>query len=212
MTRKVSWGVLGAAEIGIEKVIPAMQRGEASRVDAIASRDIVKARRAAADLGVAKAYGSYEELLADPADRSDLQSPAQRAARPLDDPRARGGQARAVRKADRARRDGSGRADRGAPALRQARRRSLHGALSPAMAARARDRAIGRDRRRARDPDVLFLSADRRRQHPQPAAGRRRALRHRLLRDPHRAPCLRRRADARRRRARLSIPPSAPTD
>ncbi len=67
MTRKVSWGVLGAAKIGLEKVIPAMQRGEVARVDAIASRDIVKARRAAAALGIAKAYGSYEELLADPA-------------------------------------------------------------------------------------------------------------------------------------------------
>ena len=43
MTRKVSWGVLGAAKIGLEKVIPAMQRGEVSRIDAIASRDIVKA-------------------------------------------------------------------------------------------------------------------------------------------------------------------------
>jgi predicted dehydrogenase len=67
MVRKISWGVLGAAKIGVEKVIPAMQRGEASRVDAIASRDIAKARRAAASLGIAKAYGSYEELLADPA-------------------------------------------------------------------------------------------------------------------------------------------------
>jgi len=66
MTRKVSWGVLGAAKIAVEKVIPAMQRGEASRVDAIASRDIVKARRAAVDLGIAKAYGSYDNLLADP--------------------------------------------------------------------------------------------------------------------------------------------------
>ncbi len=67
MTRKVSWGVLGAAKIGIEKVIPAMQGGEVSRIDAIASRDIAKARRAADDLGIAKAYGSYEEMLADPA-------------------------------------------------------------------------------------------------------------------------------------------------
>ena len=66
MTGKVSWGVLGAANIGVEKVIPAMQRGALSRVDAIASRDIEKARGAAAALGVAKAYGSYEELLADP--------------------------------------------------------------------------------------------------------------------------------------------------
>jgi len=47
MTRKVSSGVLGAAKIGIETVIPAVRRAEASRVDAIASRDIAKARRAA---------------------------------------------------------------------------------------------------------------------------------------------------------------------
>ena len=33
MTRKVSWGALGVAKIGIDKVIPAMQRGEASRVE-----------------------------------------------------------------------------------------------------------------------------------------------------------------------------------
>ncbi len=67
MTRKVSWGVLGVAKIGVEKVIPAMQLGALSRVDAIASRDIGKARSAARKLGIAKAYGSYEELLADPA-------------------------------------------------------------------------------------------------------------------------------------------------
>ena len=67
MTRKVSWGVLGAAEIGLEKVIPAMQRGDVARVDAIASRDLAKAQAAAKSLGIARAYGSYEELLADPA-------------------------------------------------------------------------------------------------------------------------------------------------
>jgi predicted dehydrogenase len=66
MTRKVSWGVFGVAKIGVEKVIPAMQRGEVSRIDAIASRDIAKAKVAAASLGIAKAYGSYEELIADP--------------------------------------------------------------------------------------------------------------------------------------------------
>jgi len=48
------------------KVIPAMQRGAYSDVVAIASRDLEKARRAAADPGIPKAYGSYEELLADP--------------------------------------------------------------------------------------------------------------------------------------------------
>ena len=66
MTRKVSWGMFGAAKIGVEKVIPAMQRSEACSVDAIASRDLTKARRTADRLGVAKAYGSYEDLLSDP--------------------------------------------------------------------------------------------------------------------------------------------------
>ena len=67
--RKIRWGVLGAAKIAIEKVIPAMQRGQWSEVTAIASRDLDKARAAAAKLDIAKAYGSYEELLAD--DRID---------------------------------------------------------------------------------------------------------------------------------------------
>jgi predicted dehydrogenase len=66
MTKKVSWGVLGVAKIGVEKVIPAMQLGTVSHVDAIGSRDIEKAKAAAARLGIAKAYGSYEDLLADP--------------------------------------------------------------------------------------------------------------------------------------------------
>ena len=66
MPEKVRWGILGAARIATVKVIPAMQRGAWSEVAAIASRDIGKARSAAAELGIPKAYGSYEELLADP--------------------------------------------------------------------------------------------------------------------------------------------------
>src|SRR5260370_974164 len=66
MPAKVRWGVLGVAKIATVKVIPAMQRSEWSQVVAIASRDPDKARRAAADLGIPKAYGSYETLLADP--------------------------------------------------------------------------------------------------------------------------------------------------
>lgn len=64
--KKVCWGVLGAANIGIKKVIPAMQRGEYTAVEAIASRDPDRARKAADLLGIPKAYGSYEDLLADP--------------------------------------------------------------------------------------------------------------------------------------------------
>src|SRR5258707_2745545 len=64
--QKVKWGVLGAASIATRKVIPAMQKGEWSAVTAIASRDLNKAKDAAGKLGIEKAYGSYEELLADP--------------------------------------------------------------------------------------------------------------------------------------------------
>jgi predicted dehydrogenase len=63
--KKVKWGVLGAASIAVRKVIPAMQAGQWSEVAAIASRDRKKAEGAAGKLGIAKAYGSYEELLAD---------------------------------------------------------------------------------------------------------------------------------------------------
>jgi predicted dehydrogenase len=63
---KVRWGVLSTARIGTGKVIPAMQRGKSCQVDAIASRDPVKAESAAAALNIPKVYGSYEDLLADP--------------------------------------------------------------------------------------------------------------------------------------------------
>jgi predicted dehydrogenase len=62
----VRWGVLGVANIAVKKVIPAMQRGAISKITGIASRDLPKAERAARELGIAKAYGSYQDLLADP--------------------------------------------------------------------------------------------------------------------------------------------------
>jgi predicted dehydrogenase len=66
MKKKIRWGVLSTANIGVKKVIPGMQRGELCAVTAIASRGLDKARAAAEALGIEKAYGSYEELLADP--------------------------------------------------------------------------------------------------------------------------------------------------
>jgi len=65
-TNRVKWGVLGVADIAVRLVIPAMRRGQLSHVMAIASRDLEKARAAAASLGIERAYGSYDELLADP--------------------------------------------------------------------------------------------------------------------------------------------------
>jgi predicted dehydrogenase len=63
---KVRWGILSTANIGMTKVNPAIQKSEYCEIVAIASRDQQAAERAARQLGVAKAYGSYEALLADP--------------------------------------------------------------------------------------------------------------------------------------------------
>lgn len=63
---KLNWGVLGAAKIAVEKVIPAMAGSSDFQVQAIASRSLDKATAAAEKLGIPKAYGSYEELIADP--------------------------------------------------------------------------------------------------------------------------------------------------
>ena len=60
--RKIRWGVLGTAKIALTKVIPAMRQCEFAEITAIASRDLEKAKAA----GIAKAYGSYEALIADP--------------------------------------------------------------------------------------------------------------------------------------------------
>jgi len=65
MSNKLRWGVLSTASIG-RKVIPAMQQGQYTSVVAIASRGLAKAKQAAAALGIPTAYGSYEELIADP--------------------------------------------------------------------------------------------------------------------------------------------------
>ena len=66
MSKKIRWGVLSTASIGVRKVLPAMQKGEYSSVAAIASRNLAKAKETAAKLGIPTAYGSYEELIADP--------------------------------------------------------------------------------------------------------------------------------------------------
>ena len=63
---QIRWGILSTARIGTEKVIPAMQQGAYGVVTAIASRNLENAQAAAARLGIAQAYGSYEALLADP--------------------------------------------------------------------------------------------------------------------------------------------------
>ncbi|WP_346857853.1 Gfo/Idh/MocA family oxidoreductase [uncultured Draconibacterium sp.] len=66
MEAKVRWGILSTAKIGVQKVIPAMQNGKLISVDAIASRNLQKAKEVAELLSISKSYGSYEELLQDP--------------------------------------------------------------------------------------------------------------------------------------------------
>ena len=62
----VRWGILGVSMFATRRMVPAMQRGRDLTVAAIASRSKDKAEKAARDLNIPRAYGSYEELLADP--------------------------------------------------------------------------------------------------------------------------------------------------
>lgn len=66
MTR-TRWGILGAANIAVERVIPAMAETTVAVAHAIGSRSLDKAQHAARQLGIPNAYGSYEAVLDDPA-------------------------------------------------------------------------------------------------------------------------------------------------
>jgi len=66
VVKKVVWGVLSTAKIGREKVIPGMQKSQLCDVVGLASRSLKNAEAVANRLSIPRAYGSYEELLADP--------------------------------------------------------------------------------------------------------------------------------------------------
>jgi len=59
------FGIISTAGIARSALIPAIGRTDHS-VDAIASRDESRARAVADEFGIERAYGSYEQLLADP--------------------------------------------------------------------------------------------------------------------------------------------------
>lgn len=63
----VRWGILGTARIARIEVIPAIQQSRNGAVAAIASRDAVRAAVVAQVYGIPRIYGSYAELLDDPA-------------------------------------------------------------------------------------------------------------------------------------------------
>src|SRR5690606_22789286 len=66
MQKKLRIGVLGASKFALNKSVPAMQRSELTEVTAVASRSLTKAQEFAQKLNIPTAYGSYEELIADP--------------------------------------------------------------------------------------------------------------------------------------------------
>jgi predicted dehydrogenase len=65
--KKVKWGIVSTANIGVAKVIPGIMKSEHSEVVALASRDLPRAQQALTDLGLtsARAYGRYEDLFTD---------------------------------------------------------------------------------------------------------------------------------------------------
>ena len=65
-SRRLRWGILSTANIARTKVVPGIQKAVSCEVVAVGSRDVAAAKRFAADLGIARAYGSYQALLADP--------------------------------------------------------------------------------------------------------------------------------------------------
>jgi predicted dehydrogenase len=64
--KKLRFGILGTADIARRKVIAGMRRSKRCEVVAIASRDAVRAQKAATELAIPRAHGSYQALLADP--------------------------------------------------------------------------------------------------------------------------------------------------
>src|SRR6185436_10999633 len=64
--RQVKWGVLGAASIAVQRMLPAIREAPSATLHALASRDADKARAVAAKFEAPRAYGGYDQLLADP--------------------------------------------------------------------------------------------------------------------------------------------------
>ncbi|MCI0337424.1 MAG: Gfo/Idh/MocA family oxidoreductase [Acidobacteria bacterium] len=63
---KVRWGILSTSNFALTKIVPALKNCQYADLTAISSRDLQKSREAAKRHQLAKAYGSYEELLDDP--------------------------------------------------------------------------------------------------------------------------------------------------
>ncbi len=65
-TDTIRWGALGSATITESSLAPAVAADPRNRLDAIGSRSLDSARALADRVGAPRAYGSYDELIADP--------------------------------------------------------------------------------------------------------------------------------------------------
>ncbi len=61
----IRWGILSSSSFAVEHIIPALLQCEGLELSAISSRSADTARRLAAKFGIARAYGSYQELIDD---------------------------------------------------------------------------------------------------------------------------------------------------
>ena len=64
--KEIRWGILGASKIAFDHVIPAMLKSKNTKLLAIASRDIDKAKLFSQAYSIQKAYNNYEQLISDP--------------------------------------------------------------------------------------------------------------------------------------------------
>jgi predicted dehydrogenase len=62
----IRWGILGCARISRRGLIPGIRASQTGTLAALGSRELRLARAWAAEFGIPRAYGRYEEILADP--------------------------------------------------------------------------------------------------------------------------------------------------
>ncbi|AIC94470.1 Gfo/Idh/MocA family protein [Shouchella lehensis] len=66
VSKQLTWGILGTATIAKQSMIPGILESSTGSIGAIASRSLDKAQAFASEFSIPTAYGSYEELVADP--------------------------------------------------------------------------------------------------------------------------------------------------
>ena len=62
--KTAAWGILSTANLGMVRVIPAVQQSALCSIDANCSRSLESVKNAAQRAGISKVYGSYEAMLA----------------------------------------------------------------------------------------------------------------------------------------------------